>query len=136
MNIERYEKIIREGERIEWYDTEVPKELVTNLVRFASEGLKSEIDKLEASLDDLKGVSLDRRKGYLESLKNNLRNMPYHLNNDFSLIKKKRIEEEIEKENSKKKPVRKRKTVKKTTETKETTSKKTTKNSSLIFGKK
>lgn len=136
MNIERYEKIIREGERIEWYDTEVPKELVTNLVRFASEGLKSEIDKLEASLDDLKGVSLDRRKGYLESLKNNLRNMPYHLNNDFSLIKKKRIEEEIEKENNKKKPVRKRKTVKKTTETKETTSKKTTKNSSLIFGKK
>lgn len=131
MDNEKYEKIIREGERTEWYGIEVPEELITNLVKFASEGLSYEIDKLEASLDDLKGVSLDKRKAYLKSLKLNLQNMPYTLNGDAYLKKKKRIEDEMKEKKAKEKPVRKRKT----TNTKTVTSKKTTKNSNLIFGK-
>ena len=128
-----YENLIRNGERIDWYGIEVPEGLITNSVKFWSSGLKREIDKLEATLSDLKGTSLDKRKGYIDSLMSNLQNAPYTLNGDIYLIKKKRIESEIEEENKKKKPVRKRKT----TKTKTTTSKSTvTKNSSLIFGKK
>lgn len=128
-----YEKLVRSGERVEWYGTEVPEGLITNFVKVWSSSLKSEIDKLESTLSDLRGTSLDKRKSYINSLMSNLQNAPYSLNGDAYLIKKKRIESEIEEENKKKKPVRKRKT----TKTKETTSKNTvTKNSSLIFGKK
>lgn len=126
-----YEDLIRNGEKIDWYGIEVPEGLITNHVKFWSGGLKGEIDKLEATLSDLRGTSLDKRKKYINSLVLNLQNAPYSLNGDFYLIKKKRIESQIEEENKKKKPVRK------TTKPKTKTSKNTvTKNSSLIFGKK
>ncbi|MHA2039491.1 MAG: hypothetical protein ACW98X_23955 [Promethearchaeota archaeon] len=128
-----YENLIRNGERVDWYGVEVPEGLITNYVKVWSSGLKGEIDKLEGTLSDLRGTSLDKRKGYIKSLMSNLQNAPYSLNGDVYLIKKKRIESQIEEENKKKKPVRKRKTTKRKT----TTSKSTvTKNSSLIFGKK
>jgi len=126
-----YEDLIRNGERVEWYGIEVPRGLITKLVNMWSSNLKEEIDKLEGTVSDLKGTSLDKRKSYINSLMFNLQNAPYTLNGDVYLIKKKRIESQIEEENKKKKPIRK------TTKSKTKTSKSTTtKNSSLIFEKK
>jgi len=132
MNNEKYEKIIREGERVDWYGKEVPKDLITNSVTVWSERLKSEIDKIESELGDLRGADLDKRKGYLKALYTSLQNSPYTLNGDFYLIKKKRIEEYLE--NSKKELNKKVKKPKKETTTNVVNTK--TKNSDLIFGKK
>lgn len=95
MDKNTYKKIIQYGEKVEWYGAEVPKELITPLVIYASDGLYHEINKLESTLDDLKGTSYDKRKASIESLKSNLRKMPYTLNGDVFLIKKKRYEEEL-----------------------------------------
>ena len=62
MDNHTYIEIIKNGERVDWYGIEVPKDLLTNLVVVWSTGLKKEIDKLESSLSELKGVSLERRK--------------------------------------------------------------------------
>lgn len=132
MNNDLYEKIIRESEKVDWYGKEVPKDLITNSVTIWSERLKSEIDKIESELGDLRGSDLEKRKGYLKSLYNNLQNAPYTLNGDFYLIKKKRIELDIEQ--NKKEISKKVKKPKKETTTKVVNSK--TKNSDLIFGKK
>lgn len=134
MNNERYREIVKKGERIDWYGVMVPKDLITNLVSLWSSGLKIEIDKLEAELSDLKGVSLDKRKAYIKGLVSNLQNAPYSLNGDVYLKKKKQIELELEeekKEKVKKKVVKKKKV--KTTITKKSSPK--TRNSKLIFGK-
>ena len=134
MNNERYREIIKKGERIDWYGVMVPKDLITNLVSLWSSGLKIEIDKLEAELSDLKGVSLDKRKAYIKGLVSNLQNAPYSLNGDVYLKKKRQIELEMEEENKekvKKKVVKKKKV--KTTITKKSSPK--TRNSKLIFGK-
>jgi len=128
-----YIEIIKNGERVDWYGIEVPKDLLTKLVVTWSAGLKKEIDKLESSLSDLRGVSLDRRKSYIDGLLTNLQNAPYSLNGDVYLKKKRRIEMEIEQEKTKKKKKKVRKTKKKTT--KDTKSSRNTKNSDLIFGK-
>ena len=125
----RYEDLIKNGERVDWYGVEVPRGLLTNLVTTWSSNLKKEIDDLEASLSDLKGVSFDKRKAYIEGLMTNLQNAPYTLNNDVYLKKKRKIESEIEVKQQKKKK-------KKTTTRHKTTSKRTTtKNSEKIFGK-
>tara|TARA_R110000803_G_scaffold210593_1_gene282858 strand:- start:706 stop:1101 length:396 start_codon:yes stop_codon:yes gene_type:complete len=123
----RYEELIRNGERVDWYGVEVPRGLLSNLVTTWSSNLKKEIDDLEASLSDLKGVSLDKRKAYIKGLITNLQNAPYALNNDVYLKKKKKIESQVEEENKKNK---------KTTPKRKRTSKRTvTKNSGTIFGK-
>ena len=128
----RYEELIRNGERVDWYGVEVPKGLLSNLVTTWSSNLKKEIDELESTLIDLKGTSLDKRKGYIKGLMVNLQNAPYTLNNDVYLKKKNKIESEIEEKNVKKQKNKK----KKTTTKRKTTSKNTgTKNSNLIFGK-
>ena len=133
MDKSKYHEIIKKGKRVEWYGVEVPKDLLTNLVIAWSTGLKKEIDKLESTLTDLKGVSLDKRKQYIKGLIYNLQNAPYSLNCDTYLKKKKAIELEIEEEKVKntKKQLKKRNT--KTT--KSTKSGHNTKNSNLIFGK-
>ena len=134
MDNEMYKEIIKKGDRVEWYGTTVPKDLITNLVSLWGSGLKIEIDKLEAELSDLKGVSLDKRKTYIKGLVSNLQNAPYSLNGDVYLKKKKQIELELEeekKEKVKNKVVKKKKV--KTTITKKSSPK--TRNSKLIFGK-
>lgn len=124
----KYEDILKNGERVDWYGVQVPKDLLTKLVITWSSNLKKEIDELESTLIDLKGISLDKRKGYIKGLMTNLQNAPYTLNNDVYLKKKNKIESEIEEKNKKKK--------KKTTTKRKTTSKRTvTKNSEKIFGK-
>ena len=130
----KYEYIIRNGERVEWYGVEVPKDLLTKLVTVWSNNLKIEIDKLESTLSELRGVSLERRKNYIKGLKVNLQNAPYSLNGDVYLKKKKRIEASIEEEEKSKKP-KKTTTRRKRTSKKTTTKRTTTKNSDLIFGK-
>jgi hypothetical protein len=123
----KYEDILKNGERVDWYGVQVPKDLLTKLVITWSSNLKKEIDELESTLIDLKGTSLDKRKGYIKGLMVNLQNAPYTLNNDVYLKKKKKIESQIEVENKKNK---------KTTPRRKRTSKNTgTKNSNLIFGK-
>ena len=128
----KYEDILKNGERVDWYGVQVPKDLLTKLVITWSSNLKKEIDELESTLIDLKGTSLDKRKGYIKGLMTNLQNAPYTLNNDVYMKKKKRIESSMEEENKKNK---KTTTKRRTTSKKTTTSKTTTKNSNLIFGK-
>lgn len=123
----KYEDILKNGERVDWYGVQVPKDLLTKLVITWSSNLKKEIDELESTLIDLKGTSLDKRKGYIKGLMVNLQNAPYTLNNDVYLKKKKKIESQIEVESKKNK---------KTTPRRKRTSKNTvTKNSKTIFGK-
>lgn len=138
MDNEIYEKILREGKKTDWYGVNVPSELISPAVKLIASNIFEEIDKLESTLDELRGVGLDKRKKYIEALKKNIRNLPYTLNGDVYLKKKNRIESELELKKEKKGVVntRKRKTVKKTTIDKEVVSNKTTtKNSNLIFGK-
>jgi len=127
---EKYKKIITQGERVDWYGVEVPLELLTPTVKFVSDNLLHEINKLESTLNDLNGKSYDKRKAYIESLKTNLKNMPHTLNGDVYLIKKKRYETEINVKHNKGKTRKKTTTVKKVS-----SSKTTTKNGNLIFGK-
>jgi len=123
-----YEKLIKEGERTEWYGETVPKDLLTNKVLFASHNLHKEIDILKSKLTESRGGGHEKLLGYIEVLENNLKNLPYSLNGDCYLKKKKNIENEME-EGEKKKG--------KTTKKKKITSKnKATKNSNLIFGNK
>jgi hypothetical protein len=128
-----YTEIIKNGERVDWYGIEVPKDLLTNLVVVWSTGLKKEIDKLESSISDLKGISLERRKNYINGLIFNLQNAPYSLNGDVYLKKKKRVEMEVGEKNTKEKKKKVRKRKPKTTKT--TKNSRNTKNSDLIFGK-
>jgi|LakMenEpi03Aug12_release.lakeMendotaPanAssembly.Ray.scaffolds.fasta_scaffold20420_7 hypothetical protein len=130
MEYAKYEKILKKGEKVDWYGVEVPEELLTSSVRFASENLSHELDKLESSLDELKGSDLEKRKSYIKVLLRNLQNLPYVLNGDFYLKKKKSIESEIE--DTDKKIVKEKKKISKSSDKKVVR----TKNNDLIFGKK
>ena len=135
MTNSEYEKIIKEGGLVEWYGEMVPGKLITPKVRLWSDGLVRELHILEGEVSDLKGVAQDKRKRYIKSLWNNVKNAPYTLNGDTYLIKKRRIEAE--------KVKKVKTTVKKTTNKPKTTSKgektvtksTSTKNSNIIFGK-
>lgn len=127
-----YEKIVKEGERIDWYGEQVPQELITGSVRTWCELLLHQIDILEGELNDLKGPEKEKRKNTIKLLLGNIKKAPYSLNGDFYLIKKKRYENELKQEEEGKSKKNK-KQVEKTTKTKKVTS---TKNSELIFGKK
>ncbi len=124
-----YEKIIKKGERVEWYGEQVPQELLTNSVIFWCEPLLHQIDVLEGELEDLKGPEKERRKSTITLLLNNVKKAPYSLNGDFYLIKKKKYESEMKIE-----PPKKEKKSRKIVENKQKVT--STKNSNLIFGKK
>lgn len=143
---EKYEKILREGNKVDWHGEMVPEELITKSVTLWCNMLIEELHILEGTLSDLKGVAKERRQHYVDGLWNNVRHAPYTLNGDVYMIKKKRIDEELKKKETPKKTTRRRKTVTKKT-TKKTTNKETTtdtknpstktgtKNGGLIFGK-
>jgi hypothetical protein len=126
MSVLNYEEIILKGERVDWYGTQVPKDLITNKVLLASETLSHEIHLLEGELSDLRGKERETREVTINLLKKNLQNMPFVFNNDVYLVKKNRLEEQIIKKIDKT-TTKKRKSTSKNTETK---------NSNLIFGKK
>lgn len=116
-----YEKILTKGKRVDWYDTQVPEKLLTDLVKAMANQIVEQINKYE-------GVDSGSKKEYICNLWSNIRNLPYTMNGDFYLIKKKEIE-------SNQKKVKPKIESKSTKEPKEET-KKVTKNSSLIFGNK
>lgn len=116
-----YEKILRKGKKIEWYETLVPEKLVTKDVQIMAQQIVEQINKLEA------GVDSQSKKTYISSLWENVRLLPYRMNGDFYLIKKREIEEKISKEV---KPKKVEESIKEVTTTRKT------KNSQLIFGSK
>ena len=124
MDFKLYEKIIKEGEKIDWYGTEVPKGLINKKVIFVSENLHKEIDGLKSKLLNTRGSGFDKMEHYIKALENNLKNLPYSFNGDCYLKKKKMIEQSI-----KEKELKQTKTTKK-----KTRNKKKTKNSNIIFG--
>jgi hypothetical protein len=111
MLYEKYEKILKHSERVDWYETEVPRELLTPLVINVASNIIEQINRYDDS-----GVDNKPKKDYIESLWENVRNLPYTLNGDFYLKKKIEIEGKV-------KP-------------KKVKDVKTTKNSQRIFGNK
>lgn len=97
MTNKEYENIILYGEKTEWYESLVPKELLTPKVLYSSELLEVEINKLKDELINYKGAEKEKKSGYIKALEYNLINYPYILNNDFYLKKKKLIESNIKK---------------------------------------
>jgi hypothetical protein len=136
INKERYKKIVKEGERVDWYGDMVPKELITEKVKLMVQMVVKNIDILESTLADVRGSSREKRKSYIDRLWTNIKEAPYRMNGDFYLKIKKEIESD-EKSVEKKVKTTRRKVNKKTT-TNTIKSSKTgpkTKNSGLIFGK-
>lgn len=123
MDFRLYEKIIKEGEKIDWYGTEVPKDLINKKVIFISENLHKEIDDLKSKLLNTRGTGFDKMEHYIKALENNLKNLPYSLNGDCYLKKKKNIEQSIQEKQPKQTKTSKKKVKK-------------TKNSNIIFGNK
>jgi hypothetical protein len=115
-----YEKILRKGKRVDWYDTQVPVDLITPAVKAMASQIVEQINIYE-------GVDDNSKKNYISTLWLNIRNLPYTMNGDFYLIKKREIEEKIKKDT---------KTKPKKEEVRTNEVKKVTKNSSLIFGNK
>lgn len=115
-----YEKILRKGKRVDWYDTQVPVDLLTPAVKAMASQIVEQINIYE-------GVDDNSKKNYISTLWLNIRNLPYTMNGDFYLIKKREIEEKIKKDT---------KTKPKKEEVRTNEVKKVTKNSSLIFGNK
>lgn len=120
MLFEDYEKILTKGKRVEWHGISVPKDLLTPTVQAVAQNIIETINKFESI-----AVDKDNKKQYICTLWDNLKNLPYKLNNDFFLIKKNKIEENL-----------KQKPLKESKKEETTNSKKVTKNSSLIFGNK
>lgn len=116
MSNKEYENIIKNGQRIDWYGTEVPEELITPTVKVVAEQVIDQINKYESEGSRIK-------KEYIENLWINVKNLPYTLNGDFYLIKKKEIEDSL-------------KTKKVSRKTKPKDESRVTKNSGLIFGNK
>jgi hypothetical protein len=143
---ERYEKILREGKRVDWHGDMVPEDLITKSVELWASMIIDELHLLEGTLSDLKGVAKEKRQHYVNGLWNNVKHAPYTLNGDVYMKKKRRIEEELKEKETPKKTTRRRKTATKkttkkttnketTTNAKPTSSKTGTKNSGAIFGK-
>ena len=130
-----YEKIIKTGERVEWYGELVPQDLITKPVREWCDPLIHQIHLLEGELSDLRGSEKDKRQNTINVLWNKVKTAPYTLNGDVYLLKKKRFDSELPKEKPKKEK-RVKKVPEKTTKVDTKTSNKGTKNSALIFGKK
>lgn len=114
-----YEKILTKGKRVDWYGDQVPEKLITKAVIYSANQIIEQIDKYE-------GVDSKSNNNYICCLWENVKMLPYKMNGDFYLIKKREIEEKNKNKPKPKKDVSK--------EPKE--SKKVTKNSSLIFGNK
>lgn len=115
-----YEKILRKGKKVDWYDTQVPEDLLTPAV-------KALVNQIIEQINIYEGVDDKPKKDYISTLWLNVRNLPYTMNGDFYLIKKREIEEKIKKDT---------KTKPKKEEVRTNEVKKVTKNSSLIFGNK
>lgn len=118
----KYEEILRTSKKVDWYDTEVPQDLLTLSVKTLADQIIDQINKYEGGVDGKK------KKPYILNLWANVRNLPYVVNGDGYLKRKEEIEKKIESER-KTKP-------KPTSERIIEIEGKVTKNSQLIFGSK
>jgi len=119
-----YEKIIKKGKRVDWYETEVPEALITPSVIYSANQKVEQINKYE-------GVDAKKNKDYIEALWANVRRLPYTLNGDCYLLKKKEIENGMIKKPKKEDVVKEE-----VKEVKVKEDKRVTKNSKLIFKNK
>jgi hypothetical protein len=86
-----YEDILINSQKVDWYGTQVPKDLLTKEVVVFSEQIQLQIDKYEETLD-----KKDKQKReYVNNLIIKIQELPYRLNGDFYLIKKKEIENRV-----------------------------------------
>ena len=120
LSYKEYEQILRRGKRVDWYGIDVPEKLV-------APGVKAVAEQIIEQINIYKGVDSDKKNNYIETLWANIKDLPYKLNGDCYLLKKKEIEEKIDIEG---------KTKPKKEKISTTEIKKVTKNSSLIFGNK
>ena len=112
-----YEKILTKGKKVEWYDTLVPEKLITKLVTEMANQITEQINKLNS-------VDSNKNKDYINVLMTSIKDLPYKMNGDFYLIKKREIESKVKiKKSNIVSPIKEESTKK-------------TKNSSLIFGSK
>ena len=93
MTNDTYEDIIRNDNKIEWYGVMIPERLKTKSVIEASRPMLNQIDLLESEVDSFKGISKTKMSERIESIRANIQNLPYVLNGDVYLKKKKRIED-------------------------------------------
>lgn len=116
-----YEKILTKGKKVDWHGVQVPEKLITDSVTMKANQIIEQINKYE-------GIDLKPNKEYINKLWSNIQILPYTMNGDFYLIKKRTIEEngKVKKEKVKKPPK----------EDVVVDTGKKTKNSNLIFGNK
>jgi hypothetical protein len=155
MTFDEYKEEILNGEKMEWYDTMVPRKLVTPRVSAIANMIVENLHKMESELSDMRNGTKEKikKQNYVDSVWLNVRHLPYTTNgliSDCYMKKYKRIIAEAQ-EKEVKKP-KKRKTrkpkVSTTTKPKKDTSNKVEekeptpvvkgrrgKNSKLIFGK-
>jgi len=117
-----YKKILTDGKRIVWYETEVPEQLITHTVIEMANQIIEQINKYES-------VDAKSQRDYIKTLWLNVKNLPYTANGDFYLYKKKQIESEIVKDI-------KPRVVIESPKDEVVKNKRVTKNSNLIFKKK
>jgi len=137
MTFDEYKEEILNGEKMEWYDTMVPRKLVTPVVSYLANMIVDSIVQIEGELSDMRNGSKEKikREHYLENIWDKIKHLPYISNgliSDSYMIKYKRIIEEYEKLP---------KTKKQTNVTEEQKPKTTrrvrrSKNDNLIFGEK
>lgn len=138
MDYETYKNIIKNGDRIDWYGTEVPADLVNDRVIEITNMMVTGLSDLESDLSETKKgtPTWTKLNKYIGIVKENIRWSPYTQNgmiNDFYMKKYNKIIKELELENKKPKP-RKKPTKKKEEVVKKP--RRISKNSNLIFGNK
>jgi hypothetical protein len=124
MTFEEYREEILNGEKMEWYETMVPRKLVTSRVSTIANMIVESLSKMEGELSDMRKGSKEqiKKQNYIDSTWLNIRHLPYTSNgliSDCYMVKYKRIIAEAEKETKKTKPkVRKTRKPKVSTTTK------------------
>lgn len=129
MTFEEYKEEILNGEKMEWYDTMVPRKLVTSRVSAIANMIVESLSKMEGELSDMRKGSKEqiKKQNYIDSAWLNIRHLPYTSNgliNDVYMKKYKQIIEEAETKKTKPKVRKTRKPkVSTTTKPKDDTSK-------------
>jgi len=103
MTFDEYKEEILNGAKMEWYNTMVPKKLVTPRVSIIANMIVENLYKMESELSDMRNGSKKKikKQNYIDSVWMNIRYLPYTTNgliNDFCMNKYKRIIEEFEEE--------------------------------------
>ncbi len=109
MTFDEYKQEILNGEKMEWYDTMVPRKLVTPRVSAIANMIIESLHKMEAELSDMRNGTKEKikKQNYVDSVWLNIRHLPYTSNGliaDCYMKKYKRIIAEVEEKEKKTKP--------------------------------